>query len=223
MSGRTALRRGGRVGATVLAVAAGPVTLTPLAGHAAASHVARVCLDNGSPGGCRVVDPASSSGAGGGTEVASRPTAPLPPTGVYALPAADVDALRTWVADFADPAAAAAAGLTDLDLCFDMMGSHYADPATFADGVLDARKPEALVYADVDGTTKLVAVEWVSTSPGQVDGIPLHLNHDLDVWVLHAWVGLDNPSGMLADHNPNVGACQPDPGAQQQHAPTGGP
>ncbi len=103
-----------------------------------------------------------------------------------------------------------------------MMGSHYADPATFGDGVLDAHEPEALVYADVDGTTKLVAVEWVSTSPGQVDGIPLHLNHDLDVWVLHAWVGLDNPNGMLADHNPDVGACQPDAGAQQ-HTPSGGP
>jgi hypothetical protein len=205
-----------RAGATAIAVAAGALMLMPHAGHAAASHPARLCLDNGSR--CEVTVRSASSGAGG-TQVASRPTAPVPPTAVYALPAADVDALRTWTADFADPAAAVAAGLSDLGLCFDMMGSHYADPATFGDGVLDARRPEALVYADVDGAPRLVAVEWVSTSPGQIDGVPLHLNHDLDVWVLHAWIGLDNPSGMLADHNPDVGACEPDAGAQHH---TGG-
>ena len=133
---------------------------------------------------------------------------PQPLTGVYALPAADVDALRTMAAQFADPDAAVAAGRVDLDLCFDMMGDHYADPATFGDGVLDVADPEALVYADVGGAPTLVAVEWVSTAPGQVAGIPLHLNHDLDVWVLHAWIGLDNPAGMLADHNHDVGACE---------------
>ena len=211
-----------RVGATAIAVAASAIMLTPQAGHAAASYAAKMCLDDGSPGACAAIVPTPASGTGSGTQVTGRPNAPLPSTGVYALPTAAVEALRTWTADFADPAAAVAAGLTDLDLCFDMMGSHYADPATFGDGVLEARRPEALVYADVHGSTQLVAVEWVSTSPGEVDGIPLHLNHDLDVWVLHAWIGLDNPNGMLADHNPDVGACAPDPGAQQ-HTPSGGP
>lgn len=129
------------------------------------------------------------------------------PTGVYQMTDADITALREATAPYADSAAATAAGRVNLDLCIDMMGEHYADPATFSDGVLDATDPEAMVYADVDGTEKLVAVEWVSTQPGQVLGIPLHLNHDLDVWVLHAWIGLDNPAGMLADHNTNVGAC----------------
>ena len=128
-------------------------------------------------------------------------------SGLYALPDADVEALRTWSTEFADPAAAVAAGRVDLELCFDMMGDHYADPATFGDGILDPANPEALVYADVEGATTLVAVEWVSTAPGQVHGIPLHLNHDLDVWVLHAWIGLDNPAGMLADHNHDIGTC----------------
>jgi hypothetical protein len=128
-------------------------------------------------------------------------------TGVYTLTDEEVAAIQATIEPFADPAAAEAAGRVNLDLCFDMMGDHYADPATFGDGTLDAANPEALVYADVDGTQQLVAVEWVSTAPGEVLGIPLHLNHDLDVWVLHAWVGLDNPSGMLADHNPDVGAC----------------
>ncbi len=126
------------------------------------------------------------------------------PSGVYQLSDADVDALRTAMAPYANPADAVAAGRVDLDLCFDMMGDHFADPATFGDGILDPADPEALVYADVDGTRQLVGVEWVSTAPGEVLGIPLHLNHDLDVWVLHAWIGLDNPSGM---HDPDVGAC----------------
>ncbi len=160
--------------------------------------------------------PSACSTAGAALRASATTGEPQPATGLYALPAADVDALRTWTTQFADPAAAIAAGRVDLDLCFDMMGEHYADPATFADGVLDVRDPEALVYADVGEGPTLVAVEWVSTSPGQVAGIPLHLNHDLDVWVLHAWIGLDNPAGMLADHNAEVGACA-------APAPSGGP
>jgi hypothetical protein len=128
-------------------------------------------------------------------------------TGVYALTDDEVNAIRDWATPFASSDDAVASGRVDLDLCFDHMGDHFADPASFGDGVLDPVKPEALVYADVDGTSQLVAVEWVSTQPGEVLGIPLHLNHDLDVWVLHAWVGLDNPMGMLADHNPDVGTC----------------
>jgi hypothetical protein len=127
-------------------------------------------------------------------------------TGVYTLTDEEIAAIQATIEPFADPAAEAARRV-DLDLCFDMMGDHHADPATFGDGVLDAANPEALVYAEVDGAQQLVAVEWVSTAPGEVLGIPLHLNHDLDVWVLHAWVGLDNPAGLLADHNPDVGAC----------------
>lgn len=129
------------------------------------------------------------------------------PTGVYQLTAADIEALRAATAPFAVPAAAVAAGRVDLELCFDMMGDHFADPATFGDGILDPADPEAFVYADIDGARQLVAVEWVSTTPGEVLGIPLHLNHELDVWVLHAWIGLANPSGMHADHNPDIGDC----------------
>jgi len=128
-------------------------------------------------------------------------------TGVDALTDDEVTAIRDWAAPFANSNDAMAAGRINLDLCFDHMGGHFADPASFGDNVLDPVKPEALVYADIAGTNQLVAVEWVSTQPGEVLGIPLHLNHDLDVWVLHAWIGLDNPMGMLADHNPNVGTC----------------
>lgn len=161
-------------------------------------------------GAAAAVFAAVTLGAGGLALHASASTGdPAQTTGVYVLADTDVASLRSLAATFPDPATAAAAGRVDLDLCFDMMGDHYADPATFADGVLDVADPEALVFADIDGVETLVAMEWVSTAPGEVAGIPLHLNHDLDVWVLHAWIGVDNPSGMLADHNPDVGACEP--------------
>ena len=104
--------------------------------------------------------------------------------------------------------AALDSGRVDLELCFDQMGEHYADPNTFSDGVLDPRKPEALVYEHVGRKLRLVAVEWVSTTPGTVPGIgELHLNEALGVYVLHAWIWKYNPDGILADMNPRVGDC----------------
>lgn len=106
---------------------------------------------------------------------------------------------------------ALASGRIDLDPCFDQMEEHYADPATFSDGVLDPFRPEALVYEHVGDRLRLVAVEWVSTTPGSVFGIPLHLNENLGVYVLHAWIWKYNPDGVLADFNPSVGDCPADP------------
>ena len=59
----------------------------------------------------------------------------------------------------------------------------------------------------------MVAVEYiVPNSPDVVEPPMLfdrhfHLNTDLDVWVLHAWVWKANPTGMFMDFNPRVGAC----------------
>ena len=119
----------------------------------------------------------------------------------------DVQALRAATARFHNVKAALASGRVDLDLCFDQMGEHYADPATFGDGILDPLAPEALVYEHRGRHLQLVAVEWVSTTPGEVRGVPLHLNEALGVYVLHAWVWEKNPDGVLADFNPQVGDC----------------
>ena len=121
---------------------------------------------------------------------------------------ADLAALRQATARFHDVGRALASGRVDLHLCVDMMGQHYANPNTFSDGVLDPVDPEAMVYAD-DGTgrLRLVAVEWVSTTPGEVIGRPLHLNPTLGVWVLHAWIWRHNPDGMFTDMNPRIGNC----------------
>lgn len=119
----------------------------------------------------------------------------------------DLGRLRASTARFHRVERALASGRVDLGLCFDQMGQHYADPATFGDGILDPLAPEALVYEDDGHRLRLVAVEWVSTTPGEVLGVPLHLNESLGVWVLHAWVWRHNPNGVLADFNPRVGDC----------------
>jgi hypothetical protein len=122
---------------------------------------------------------------------------------------------RRAVNKYRDVGVAQAAGFADLHLCVPQMGQHYTlggDPHTFTDGILDPEKPEALVYADDGkGGLKLVAVEWVSTTPGSVVGQDLHLNTALNVWVLHAWIGQGNPDGVFADMNPNIGGCEDRP------------
>jgi hypothetical protein len=124
---------------------------------------------------------------------------------------------RAGTAQYHDVSTAASSGFDDLHLCFDQMGEHWVDtasadgdqvPDVFQDGVLDPARPEALVYAHDGGRLRLVAVEWVSTAQGTVPGVgDLHLNPALGVYVLHAWVWLDNPDGVFADRNPRVGDC----------------
>jgi hypothetical protein len=116
--------------------------------------------------------------------------------------------LRSATERYHDVNAAIASQRTDLDLCVDHMGQHYANPATFSDGILDPLDPEAMVYADDGrGNLRLVAVEWVSTTPGAVMGHALHLNTTLGVWVLHAWIWSGNPAGLFEDMNPTIGVC----------------
>lgn len=125
--------------------------------------------------------------------------------------------VRAGTAQYHDVSRAEARGFNDIHLCFDQMGEHWVDtgsvdgdgvPDVFQDGMLDATRPEALVYAHDGGRLRLVAVEWVSTTPGTVPGIgELHLNPALGVYVLHAWVWMHNPDGMFADMNQRVGDC----------------
>jgi hypothetical protein len=103
-----------------------------------------------------------------------------------------------------------ASGRVDLHLCVDHMGQHFADPQTFSDGILDPLNPEAMVYSqNAKGQLRLVAVEWVSATPGMVMNIPLHFNPAVNLWVLHAWLYSQNPNGMFADMNPRIGVCPP--------------
>src|SRR3954451_8924822 len=99
----------------------------------------------------------------------------------------DLAGLRAATAKFHDLDATLASGRVDLHLCVDQMGQHYANPNTFSDGVLSPTDPEAMVYQeDAQGHLRLVAVEWLSTTPGEVMGMPLHFNPAVNLWVMHA-------------------------------------
>lgn len=106
-----------------------------------------------------------------------------------------------------------------LDYCFNKpgvgaMGFHYINVAQL-DLELDFLHPEALVYAPgPQGQLNLAAVEYIvpaqawdeagNSTPPSVAGHMLHLNEALGVYVLHAWIFMNNPEGMFEDWNPNV-------------------
>jgi hypothetical protein len=119
---------------------------------------------------------------------------------------------------YADVAAAEAAGYVEFLDCFDSeaggMGQHYVDLAAL-DTTVVATHPESIVYEiGADGSLTMVAVEYIVPNSPEVAADPpmlfdrhFHLNTDLDVWVLHAWVWKKNPTGMFEDYNPRVAAC----------------
>ena len=97
------------------------------------------------------------------------------------------------------------------------MGYHYFNKALVDDLDVDPAQPEAMVYAPgPDGTLQLAAVEWVvpgpiwtdppgATSPPTVFGMPMRiLVPAVGFYTHHAWVWKHNPSGMMADWNPEV-------------------
>lgn len=106
-----------------------------------------------------------------------------------------------------------------LDHCFEnpgtgAMGFHYINPEML-DTDLNPILAEALVFqADPEGNLTLGAVEWIVPAEAwdaesadalpEVFDHPLHLNEELGVYVLHAWIFLENPAGTLEDWNPDV-------------------
>jgi len=133
----------------------------------------------------------------------------------------DLKVLKKMTTPYQDLAVAKAAGWKDLvtdcmaDPQLGGMGFHFADVARF-DTTLDANRPEILVYAPTrQGGFHLSAVEyavpvaaWTKADPPMLFGIPFHVNQQFGLWVLHAWVWRDNPSGVFADWNPVV-SCTP--------------
>jgi len=110
---------------------------------------------------------------------------------------------------------------SDTPTCFESdrggMGVHYVRNV---DAVVDATDPEALVYELTEsGQPRLVAVEYVvpqefvEDGEGNVVSLPHvlgqgpHKHATLPLYVLHAWIWEENPDGMFADFNPDLGAC----------------
>lgn len=134
----------------------------------------------------------------------------------------DLAKIRRVTAKLHRMEAAQAAGFDlreGLDHCFDNpgvggMGFHYIDAAAL-DTNVDLLHPETMVYTrGPNGNLELGAVEYIvpqdkwdatgSTEPPKLMGIHLHLNETLHVYVLHAWVWKNNPSGVYEDWNPKV-------------------
>ena len=161
------------------------------------------------------------------TPTAAAPAAMASPTAAHDMDHTmrdkDRAAAMLATAGFQDVATAEAAGYaSSLDTlgCFQDpakggMGVHYINQALL-DANLDITKPEALVY-ELDATghiTGLVAHEyivpdaaWTSTTPPTLFGQSFHHHPTLPLWVLHAWLWKDNPSGDFQDYNPAVRLC----------------
>ena len=96
-----------------------------------------------------------------------------------------------------------------------MMGYHYLKPELLDDQV-ELEHPEILVYAPApNGGLRLVAVEYAvpiedleNPQPAPEgftgDADEWAINTQFSVWTLHVWIGLNNPDGIFASHNPRV-------------------
>ena len=136
--------------------------------------------------------------------------------------------VREVTAGFQHTAAARAAGyelIPGLDYCFQNygmggMGYHYIN-TSLLDTTVDVLHPEAIVYAqDVNGSLQLGAVKYMvpiaawdaeQTDPPQLMGQNFHVHEKLGMYVLQAWIWMDNPSGIFEDWNPYVICPEPVP------------
>ena len=104
------------------------------------------------------------------------------------------------------------------------MGVHYVNLALIGDGVLDPRRPEALVYEPRKNGARLVAAEfiviadaWHAMHPPEVTPVLMgQLFHRIEtpnryglpaIYVLHVWAWKDNPNGMFSNFHPKV-SCE---------------
>ena len=118
---------------------------------------------------------------------------------------------RRATAKYHDVANALADGYVDGNLYTSGEGYHYINPL-LVDGHFDLEQPEVLLYASRPGeeSLTLVAVEYVSPDAFP---IPEGFTGDDDVWeseppfpiwVLNAWIWLDNPNGLFTFLNPRI-------------------
>ena len=129
-----------------------------------------------------------------------------------------VAGVRQATAAFHDLDRAVAVGYGPLLACFDLpgvggMGQHYVDTSRL-DAVIEANRPEALVYEVDANRLDLVAVEyivpwsaWVLATPPELYGKSFTSVTSLQLWALHAWIFRPNPLGMFANYNPRVKLC----------------
>jgi hypothetical protein len=160
------------------------------------------------------------------------PALPIAAAGDTLINAREASAIYT------DPTAALASGyelLTDAAglACIDQpgagaMGVHYVKGSLIQSGIVDAARPQALVYeVQPDGSLRLASLEYVvfqaawdsghSAAP-TLFGQPFMLNPAGNrfglpaFYALHAWIWESNPSGTFSPWNPRVRCGAPVPG-----------
>lgn len=96
------------------------------------------------------------------------------------------------------------------------MGHHYLSPG-LADGNFELEKPEIILYVpDDNNVMQMVAVEYsIIPEDPENPGLPpegftgdqdvWHFNEMVGQWQLHVWTVLDNPDGIFAMFNPEIG------------------
>ncbi len=146
--------------------------------------------------------------------------------------------VRNATKDFHDVSAALAAGYGSAGSCVSgpeegAMGIHFPNGALVMDGVLDAQRPEILVYEQKGGRLRLVAVEFIviaeawhasNAAPPVLMGQHFHYvgspnRYGLPAFYeLHVWAWKDNPHGMFVDWNPAVSCEEFNPDAEAAHA-----
>ena len=142
-------------------------------------------------------------------------------------PAKLVQTVRTATMQFANVNAATAAGYQPLFGCVSgpdqgAMGIHYINLALYADGKLDATKPEALIYEPSNGGLTLVGVEYIvdaatwlsqNSAPPMLEGQAFQLVNSPNryglpaFFELHVWAWRDSPNGAFVDWNTRV-SCE---------------
>lgn len=129
----------------------------------------------------------------------------------------DLTTLRQVTAGFDDIDTARAAGYVEqMTPCWyhrdnGGQGYHFARP-DLIDGSVSLQQPELVMYEpQANGSLEFLGVEyivpfteWLASGPPTLLGRTFMRNEVLEIYVLHVWVGRDNPAGMFSDWNPNV-------------------
>lgn len=135
--------------------------------------------------------------------------------------------VRQATRQFQEVTAAIAAGYGSSGSCVSgaeegAMGIHYPNGALVADGVLDPRRPEILIYEQRGGQLRLVGVEFLvlaqqwdaqNAAPPILMGQHFHYvgspnRYRLPAFYeLHVWAWRANRNGEFADWNPAV-SCE---------------
>lgn len=132
--------------------------------------------------------------------------------------------IRRATQGFQDPNAAIAAGYVAMPDCVSgpnqgAMGVHFVNETYIADGEVDVKRPDVLVYEPANGGLRLAAIEffvpaeqWDAANAGppvlggqlfHYVGAPNRLRSPA-YYELHVWAWKRNPNGVFADWNPTV-------------------